>query len=392
MIIGINCLEINPDYAGGINSFTFGLLDGFLKNQTEHSFNLFVTKKNKQVFEKYSSQKKFTLIEIPMPSDFFIKIEWKSIKFHSQWIYKIIKNIVYSKQIKLIDENCDVLYTPTTTILTYNSKVPNILSMHDIQQVHFPAFFSKLELLIRNITYNLSARNAEYLQVSSHFIKNDFLQYFSFLSDEQLIFINEGVDIEKFKNPDTNNNILSKYNIPDDFLFYPAQLWPHKNHITILKALHWLKTIRQISIPLVLCGANYSASEIIFKFISENKLANVYYLGKIPFDDVVMLYKQARFLICASLHESSCLPVLEAAAAGVPIIASDIPPNIEMSKSISMNLFSASHYVSLGNLIDDIWSDDNKIQKQIQLNYQSIEKYSWEKIAKKYISFFESIA
>ncbi len=42
MVIGINCIEIDATYSGGINSFTYGLLDGFAKTGKEHSFNVFV--------------------------------------------------------------------------------------------------------------------------------------------------------------------------------------------------------------------------------------------------------------------------------------------------------------------------------------------------------------
>ena len=48
-----------------------------------------------------------------------------------------------------------------------------------------------------------------------------------------------------------------------------------------------------------------------------------------PFKTLVALYKKSKFLITATLYESSSLPILEAAASKTSIIASDTPPNIE---------------------------------------------------------------
>ena len=37
MKIGINCINIDPQYKGGVNTFTFRILDGFLLNKS-HDF------------------------------------------------------------------------------------------------------------------------------------------------------------------------------------------------------------------------------------------------------------------------------------------------------------------------------------------------------------------
>lgn len=391
MNIGICCIEINPDYSGGVNSFTFGLLDGFFQLETSNQFTIFAADENHHLFEKYTQKKNFSVVNISLPGKLSLRLEWNSLKFRSSYISRLIRNSFYYKQTKQIDQCCDVLYTPTTTLFSYNSRIPTLLSMHDIQQVHFPQFFSRQDLRIRKITYSLSAKHSDYIQVSSDFIRRDFLNYFSFLKPEQLILINEGVDIEKFQTAPKSSAILSKYNIPDAYLYYPAQLWYHKNHITVLKALLRLKELRNLNIPFVFTGQKFSGADNIFKFIVENEMTNVFYLGKIPFSDIIALYKHARFLITASLHESSCLPILEAAACGVPIIASDIPPNIEMNQKIYMNLFSATDYKDLANTIAKAWENIQVLERQTSSNLQNVHSFSWKKIAEQYIRFFQQL-
>jgi glycosyltransferase involved in cell wall biosynthesis len=210
------------------------------------------------------------------------------------------------------------------------------------------------------------------------------------LRPDQVQVINEGVNIEEFRAPKDIQKVLYKYAIPPNFLFFPAQLWLHKNHLTVLTTL--LKLHKEgLTIPLVLTGAQYSSAQLVFNFIKENNMHYVYYLGKVPFDDLVALYQTARFMITAVLYESSSLPVLEAAAAGTAIIASNTPPNVELSRRLKINLFDPYNADNLAHLLRNIWDNTELIAGQKAYNREQIQQFSWENIAKQYVALFEKI-
>ena len=179
--------------------------------------------------------------------------------------------------------------------------------------------------------------------------------------------INEGVNIKNFKiNKRTALKNISKYNLPSEFIFYPAQLWHHKDHITILKALKKIRDKDNLQINLVLTGEKYSASKVIFKKIDEFNLQNqIFYLGKVTFNDLVSLYSVSKFFITATLYESSSLPALESACISTPIIASATPPNKEMSRLLKLNLFDAGNSNSLSRVILEIWNDHENIKNKL---------------------------
>jgi glycosyltransferase involved in cell wall biosynthesis len=388
MRIGVNCTNLDASYMGGVNTFTLGLLQGFAREGGQHTFQLYVTPKNMHLFSPYENLQNFQLHVIR--DALFLKRATRraALRTNNQALYRGLTDMAYASVIKRIEKFSDLVYVPTTTLPFFRHRIPTFLSMHDIQQFHYPQFFSTRELAQRRILYDLSVRYTDYFQASSSFIKADLLKHFAMLSEQQIDVIPEGVDVEAFGSPDQLADVRSKYGLPDKFLFFPAQLWPHKNHITVLKALHELEVDHGLKIPLVLTGAKYAAADEIFEFIEENEMNGVTYLGKVPFEDIVALYHCARFMITAVLYESSSLPVLEAAACGTPVIASRTPPNEETGNLLKLNLFDPLNHHELAVLLSRIWGDDGLIKAQVSHNLGSIGHYAWPNIARQYLAFF----
>lgn len=387
--IGVDAILPNvadPNYAGGLNTFAHGLISGFQKIKDQR-FTIFCSEYNYRMFEKYKNSDNFNLVIVPLRKD----VISKALKFASAMIIRNLKiwtdviNYIMKNVKKIVDNNCQVLYCPYTILSAYNYSVPTFLSMHDIQHIHFPQFFSKTELLWRNVHFNSSARYASFFQASTNLIKNELMKYFK-INPERIVVIPEGVDIEKFEKSG-KTDVKSKYKLPEKFIFYPAQLWPHKNHITILNALKKLEIQEKRKFPLVLTGAAFSAYKDIMKFIKENNMNYVWYLGKVDFEDLVSLYKNSHIVLSAALYESSSLTIYEAAACGVPIIATKTPSNEEISQNLMVNLFEPLDSDDLARTIIEIWENEKKRQEQIKFNKSKVLEFSWENIAKRYIDF-----
>ena len=391
MRIGVSCLRIDPSYAGGVNTYTLGLLEGFARLGSG-TFRLYVTEANRHLFEKFRRHSHF---EVTVINDRILASERSicraALLSGSARFYKFTTDHVLKNIREVMDSEVDVLYVPTVVLPFFDARKPTVLSMHDIQHMHYPQFFSWPQRLSRKITYGLSARHTNYLQASSEFIKRDLLDHFQEVSPDQIEVIPEGVNWEDFSAPRMDSSLFTRYKLSGRYLFYPAQLWPHKNHVTVLKALKKIENRHGLRIPLVLTGAQFSAARKIFEFVADQAMDYVRYLGKVPFEDLVGLYQKAAFLISAGLYESNSLPVLEAAAAGTPIIASRIPPNEELARTLQLNLFDTLDIDDLASLILTLWKDDKSASVQAAHNLAHISCYSWENIARRYMQLFERI-
>jgi glycosyltransferase involved in cell wall biosynthesis len=394
MNIGLNYLHIDPNYRGGVNSYAFGLLNGFKAIKTHHRFRIFVSSENSHLFEDFKSDPRFEVLDVPGYFAVWRRgVRKLSLALRSELAFKLLNDLAFRQAARFMDAHSDVIYCPTTVLFPYNYVKPTVVSMHDIQQFHYPEFFSKDELLDRRVKFSLTAKHATTIQASSEFIRRDLLKHFPSLAQESIVVVPEGVDQVLFGAPvEEAAALLRELGVPEDFLFFPAQLWHHKNHITVLKALKRLKEEKGLEVPLILTGAKYSASETLFDYIRENGLEQVKYLGKVPFRTLIALYQKARLLITAVLYESSSLCILESAAAGRPILASRTPPNVEMSKILQLNLFDPLDVEALCAKLEEVWSDGALLQKQSEENQSRISHYSWENAARKYIRHFEGLA
>lgn len=392
MRVGINCLDVNPSFVGGVTTYVFGLLEGFATAGNGCRFRAFVTEENQHLFEQFRNRDKFEIVVIA-DSLFSLRnrIGRAASLSSSRGLYKFTSDLTFENIRERMDAESDVVYTPTPVLKCFNSRRPTVLSMHDIQHVHHPEFFSWPRRLSRNVTYGLSARHASYFQASSDYIKEDLLSHFPWLSPEQIEVIPSGALIERFATPAAGDSFLEQYGLAERFLLFPAQLWPHKNHLTVLKALKQIETRHGVNIPLVLTGEKYSAAPQIFKFIEEQSMGYVRHVGKVPVEDMVALYQKAAFIITATLHESSSLPILEAAAAGTPIIGSRIPPIEELGRVLQLNLFDPLDVDGLARLILELWNDEKTASAQAAHNREHISLYSWENTARKYVRLFERI-
>lgn len=120
-------------------------------------------------------------------------------------------------------------------------------------------------------------------------------------------------------------NPLVKYGIPDHYLFYPAQFWPHKNHANLLFAIRALRDNYHLTLPVVFVGSDQGNLSYVQRLVDELRIREqVHILGFVPQGDLVSLYQHAFALCYLSFFGPENLPPLEAFGLGCPVIASNV--------------------------------------------------------------------
>jgi glycosyltransferase involved in cell wall biosynthesis len=390
--VGINLEYINPEYSGGITSYAMGLAKAFAKCENDKiKYIFYINSENEKLFSELiskSNYKNTIVIKKIQKSKNKRRYSFFKKNYPTLFLMGLFMSFLNINQRRKLNKSVDILYTPHNPGIGFPYiKRKLVFSLHDLQHEHFPSFFSQEELIYRKYTYNKAAKKSQILQASSLQMKNDFQKIFGDKVHGKVHIIKEGVDLEFFQSASNLNSFekstIEKYS---EFFYMPAQLWPHKNHETVLRAFAMLN-LKYPTIKLVLTGAPYSAHNSIFALIRDlNLINNVDYLGVVSREMVKSLYQNCLGVISAALYESNSLPILEAAACGKAIIAGDTPPNIEISKELELNLFKTTDHENLADVIEKLMTSKSSASEIT--NLKNIKNFEWQAIAEAYNKLF----
>lgn len=124
---------------------------------------------------------------------------------------------------------------------------------------------------------------------------------------------------------EARHSVREKYGITGDYLFYPAQFWAHKNHVNLLLALKLLQCRIERPLSVVFVGADHGNLHHVKATVERLGLTDsVHFLGFVPREDLIDLYKEAFALSYVTFFGPENLPPLEAFALGCPVIASEV--------------------------------------------------------------------
>jgi glycosyltransferase involved in cell wall biosynthesis len=120
-------------------------------------------------------------------------------------------------------------------------------------------------------------------------------------------------------------NIRQKYGVSNPYIYYPAQFWPHKNHIYILKALQHLNHNGGPTFSAVFSGSPGDSYKHVCEQVDALGLAKqVHCIGFAPNEEIPYLYRQSVALVMPTWFGPTNLPPLEAFRLGVPVLYPDL--------------------------------------------------------------------
>lgn len=230
----------------------------------------------------------------------------------------------------------DLMIYPVPRSLSFETEIPFVMSIHDLQhrlQPEFPEVSAGGEWERREYLFRNAARYATLLVADSEVGKEDILNFYGpygvtpdqvrvlpFLPASYL-----AVDVPESE----RQQVRATYRLPERYLFYPAQFWPHKNHTRIVQALGLLEQEHRCKVPVVFCGSyaniHYNTFNDVMSLVSQLGIEDqVHYLGYVPDEDMPALYAEAVALVMPTFFGPTNIPVLEAWAFGCPVLTSDI--------------------------------------------------------------------
>ena len=141
---------------------------------------------------------------------------------------------------------------------------------------------------------------------------------------------------------------------------------------------------------IIVGNRGWGCDKIIANLKSGSYSSSVIWLNHLPGDDLLALVKAARALIFPSLFEGFGLPVLEAFAAGVPVITSNTTSLPEVSGDAAL-LVDPLDISAIAESMSKIYEDDNLRSEMVKKGTARAIEFSWERTALETIKVYQDV-
>lgn len=199
------------------------------------------------------------------------------------------------------------------------SNCRSVVTIHDLIFLRHPEWYDKTSRNILKQKTQYACRVADKIIAVSQQTKKDIIHFYG-VSPERISVIYQSYD-PMFDKQLTHEMVRMKcdaYNLPKNYILCVGTIEQRKNQEILIKMLHDLP--RHLSVVLV--GKESPYQEQLRQMALSEKLINrVYFRNHVLTADLPAFYQGARMMAYMSHYEGFGIPVVEALASGVPVIA-----------------------------------------------------------------------
>lgn len=256
-------------------------------------------------------------LEKVLPQDVFRKIYTR---YRQEVIVPQNENLVRSL-------GADLIFCPFTGIYYSSPEIPLVVVVHDLQYLYYPELFLVEHCYHTDRHFRQACRTAAKLVCVSDYTRQTVIQQGQ-VEPERAVTIHTSLynplDLQPLEQV---SQTLLRFNLSsENYLFYPANFWPHKNHAMLLTAFNlYRRRHPESTLKLVFTGAPGKSMEMLRTAVEHIGLRDwVVFAGFLKEKELACLFQGCLALIFPSLFEGFGVPVLEAMHFGKPVLCSQI--------------------------------------------------------------------
>lgn len=215
-------------------------------------------------------------------------------------------------------------------------------------------------------------------------LKREIIKYYD-IPNEKVVVIPTGVNLKNFR-PDKRRKlkIRQKYNISEDeiVLIFVGHEFKRKGLAHLIKALPFIEA------KLIVIGKEYAGP---YESLAKNlKVDNkIIFAGIVP--RVEDYYAASDIFVFPTMYEAFPLVTLEAAASGLPILATKVNGTEELIQEGYNGFFIKRNPQNIAEKICMLIEDKKLLKKMGKNARKTAERYSWDKIAEKTMKVYEEL-
>lgn len=355
-------------HMGGVRVYTRKLLEALLELRSGHEFVLLY--RNPDLLGNHAGDPQVE--EVALPARTFLG-----------WDQRAVPRAVRQHGI-------DLLFNPKYSI-PLHATCPTVWVCHGLDWYVMPWASRFVDRLSHRFLVPRYAARADAIIAVSEITRQHVMQYLP-VPPERVFTVYSGVD-DVFRRPiDTArlHAVRAKYSLPERFLLYAGAIYPPKNFTRLIQA--YARVGPQRGIPLVVAGGEN-------RFLSERELREPEALGIgewvrrpgwVEQDELAAFYAQAEALLLPSLFESCGLPVLEAMAAGCPVVTADRYGTKELAEGAAV-LVDPESVESIAAGIQRVIEDPVLKAELVASGRERSRRFEWRRCATETLRVLERV-
>jgi len=349
--------SIAPPSCGGVFQFTLRLSESLASN-----FNCDV------LFETTSRNKKE--FEALLPSHFFPVVS-RTLSHQTAQIF-IPTAGIHRKDSWLIYP-----YPCVRDVYTFNDKTDICSVLHDLQHIDFSVLFTPAERWKRDKAFSKAVHCADLVATISRFSATQISKHYQIHEDRICVI---------YAGPSQACGIDNQSQKAADFIFYPANAWPHKNHGRLVEAFKILRK-RFPTLSLIFTGDQGQGAEIR-RLIFDTP--GVEHLGYVSAEKLQELMRSAKCLVFPSLYEGFGMPVIEALRVGTPVACSNTTSLPEVGGEAA-EYFNPNDVAQMAQAVERAISNASNPEWQERARMQSA-KFTFDRSAKLLLEAMQEVS
>lgn len=270
-----------------------------------------------------------------------------------------------------------------------NFKSPIVSTIHDIILLRTK---TEPEIIIKEHLNELqdTINKSTYILTVSECSKKDLIEYFN-IDKNRIFIVHNGIDYDYMNKRLSKielETIKRKYRLPDNYILNFGIYRKHKNLERLIEAYALLpKDIRK-NLKLVFTCNHPSLDILIEHFGLREDVLNI---GFIPDSEKPAIFQLSQMVYYASIYEGFGVPVLEAQAAGTPVITSNISALPEAAGDGALFVNPYDIY-AIRDAIQLLYLDRGLSNQIVTDGRKNASQYTWQKSAEEFISFLDQIS
>ncbi|MFK8011527.1 MAG: glycosyltransferase family 4 protein [Marinicellaceae bacterium] len=304
-------------------------------------------------------------------------------------LYTWQKNLWFKKKSKPFDKNY-LLHSPNYLLLPFEGK--SLTTIHDLSFIRYPETHPKERVAILEKELPKSIDQASAIITDSHYIKDEVHKILG-IEEKKIHVVPLGVS-QDYK-PFTKEEylpILKKYNLDKNkYILSVATLEPRKNLNSLIDAYLLLPKKVRKEYKLVVAGARgWLSKNLLLRIEALAKRGDIISLGYIDYDDLPYIYSGSYGFALPSLYEGFGLPILEAMAAGTPVMTSTSSSLPEVAAGAAI-LTNANDIEDISAGLMQLIEDQKWRKEAVTKGLLRAQTYTWEKCINKTVDVYQHV-